>query len=136
MFNIGNFSHFLANCEPTFRNVVCITTRLYDTLGIIPTLAVLFKMFFQYLCKTRVGWDDIVTGDLLKKWKQLLCALRGTRTVVILHCYRDSITNLLKLARLIAFCDVLAKAYAAVVYLRLETEIQTHMKLLAVKTLV
>ena len=54
-FNIGDVSHYMEDSEPTKRNV----------------------MFFQCLCEARVGWDDPLTGDLLREWNQLLSSLQG-----------------------------------------------------------
>ena len=56
-----------------------MTARFFDPLGVVSSVTILFKMFFQRLCEARVGWDAPLTEDLLREWDQLLSSLRGTR---------------------------------------------------------
>ena len=88
-------------------------------------------MFFQRLCVDGVGWDDTLTEDLLEEWKGLLSALQGPESLAIPRCYFNGPT---KSVGLIGFCDASAKAYAAVVYLRLEDEEHVVVRFLAAKT--
>ena len=60
------------DCEPTKRNVVSMTARFFDPLGVVSPVTVLFKMFFQGLCEAGVGWDDPLTGKLWEEWNRLL----------------------------------------------------------------
>ena len=53
---------------------------------------------------------------------------------MIPQCYLYDIPNSPKSARLVGFCDTSAKAYAAVVYLKLEGEVQVSMKFVTAKT--
>ena len=123
-FNIGDVSHYMEDSEPTKRNVVSMTAQFFDPLGVVSPVTILFKMFFQCLCEAGVGWDAPLTGDLLKEWKQLLSSLQGPESLVIPRCYFSDIPDCSKSVRLIGFCDASTKAYAAVVYLRIEGEAQ------------
>ena len=134
VFDIEDVSHYMADSEPTKRNVVSMTARFFDPLGVVSPVTVMFKMFFQQLCEARVGWDDALTGNLLKEWNRLLAALRGPKSLVIPRCYLSINPDSPVSARLIGFCDASAKAYAAVVYLRLEGEAQVSVRFLAAKT--
>ena len=98
-----------------------MTARFFDPLGIVSPVTILFKMFFQQLCEARVGWDDPLTGDLLKEWTRLYAALQGAESLMIPRCYLNGLDPP-NSVRLVGFCDASAKAYAAVVYLRLEGE--------------
>ena len=55
VFKIGDVSHYMVDSEPTKRNVVSMTARFFDPLGIVSPVTVLFKMFFQRLCESGVG---------------------------------------------------------------------------------
>ena len=90
-------------------------------------------MFFQCLCKA-VGWYAPLTGDLLKEWNQLLSSLQGPESLVIPRCYFSDIPDCPKSVRLIGFCHASTKAYAGVVYLRIEGEAQVCVRFVAAKT--
>ena len=133
-FNIGDVSHYMENSEPTKRNVVSMTARFFDPLGVVSPVTILFKVFFQCLCEAGVGWDAPLTGDLLRKWSQLLSSLQGPESLVIPRCYFSDVPDCPKSVRLVGFCDASAKAYAAVVYLRIEGETQVCVRFVAAKT--
>ena len=133
VFNVGDVSCHMVGSEPTKRNVVSMTARFFDPLGIVSPVTILFKMFFQQLCEARVGWDDPLTGDLLKEWTRLYAALQGAESLVIPRCYLSGLDPP-NSVRLVGFCDASAKAYAAVVYLRLEGESHMSVRFLAAKT--
>ena len=46
-FNIGDVSHHMEISELTKRNVVNMTARFFDPLGVVSPVSVPFKMFFQ-----------------------------------------------------------------------------------------
>ena len=91
-------------------------------------------MFFQCLCEAGVGWDAPLTGDLLREWSQLVSSLQGPESLVIPRCYFSDVPDCPKSVRLVGFCDASAKAYAAVVYLRIEGETQACVRFVAAKT--
>ena len=95
-------------------------------------VTILFKMFCQQLCEAKVGWDDPLLDQHQEKWSQLLSMLKGARTISVPRCVFQTTSP--KNARLVGFCDASAKAYAAVVYLRLEDETCVDVKFLAAKT--
>ena len=108
-FNIGDVSHYMEDSEPTKRNVVSMTARFFDPLGVVSPVTVLFKMFFQHLCEARVGWDVPLTGDLLREWNHLLSSLQGPKALVIPWCYFSGIPDHPESVRLVGFCDASAK---------------------------
>ena len=116
-FNVGDVSCHMTHLEPTKRTVVSMTARFFYPLGIVSPVTILFKMFFQQLCKAEVTWDEPLTGDLLKEWTGLLSALQGSESLVIPRCYLSRIENSLRSLCLVGFCDASARAYAAVVYI-------------------
>lgn len=134
-FDIGEVASAMEDSEPTKRSVVSATAKFFDPLGIVSPVTILFKMFAQQLCEARVGWDDPLTGELLKQWKYLLAMLRDAETVVIPRLLCPGLISLVQSAKLVGFCDASSKAYAAVVYLWLETESrQVSVRFVAAKT--
>ena len=134
MLNIGDVLHFMEDSEPTKRNVVSMAARFFDPLGIVSPVTILFKIFFQQLCDAKVGWDDPLTGPLRREWDQLCAALREPEPLTIPRCYFDNLPDSPLMARLIGFCDASRRAYAAVVYLKLEGGARVSVRFLAAKT--
>ena len=81
-----------------------------------------------------MGWDEQLAGHHLQNWESLVQMLREVKTVRILRCVYSAAAELSHSVRLIGFCDASSKAYAAVVYLRLEDELSVDVKFLGVKT--
>lgn len=133
-FNIGDVSHHMESSEPTKRNVVSMTARFFDPLGVVSPVTVPFKTFFQRLCENGVGWDTPLTGDLLREWENLSSSLQGTESLVLPRCYFNEVGDRPRSIRLIGFCDTSTKAYAAVVYLRIEDDTQVCVRFVAAKT--
>lgn len=118
--------------EPTKRSVVGVTARIFDPLGVLSPVTIMFKMFFQRLCEEQVGWDEPLPTDLKMEWDRLSQAFNGpTTSMSIAHCYDTEEFNV---ARLVGFCDASSKAYAAVVYLRYESEHGARSTFVAAKT--
>ena len=121
VFDIGQVAESMEPLEPTKRNLVSITAKFFDPLGVVCPVIIPFKMLCQQLCIAKVGWDDPLKDELLERWSQLLSILRGAKPISIPRCVYNQRANP-KTARLVGFCDASSKAYAAVVYLRLEYE--------------
>ena len=121
-FDIKEVASAMESSEPTKRSVVSATAKFFDPLGIVSPVTILFKMFAQQLCEARIGWDEPLTGELLKQWKCLLVTLRSAKAIVVPRFLCPSGIGSIQSAKLVGFCDASSKAYAAVVYLRLESE--------------
>ena len=79
--------------KPTKRNVIGLSARIYDPLGLLSPITVQFKMPFQDGCVARLNWDEMLSGVLLTKWNCLLLGLEQSRTLCIPRCYFDSFTG-------------------------------------------
>ena len=132
--DIGEVTHVVENCNPTKRSAVSIAVRFFDPIGIVSPVIILFKIFCQHLCTAKVGWDKPLTGHHLDHWNHLQSILREAKPITIPHCVYNNTSQPSKSARLIGFCDASSKAYAPVVYVRLEDETRLDVKFLASKT--
>lgn len=132
-FDIGEAARRMQDLTPTKRSLVCVTAKFFDPLGIVSPVTILFKMFCQQLCESKVRWDEPLTGSLLDKWSQLLSMLQDTRIMIVPRCVYCHPANPIK-STLVGFCDASVKAYAAVVYLRMQYETHTTVHFLASKT--
>ena len=108
--------------------------RFFDPLGVVSPVTISLKMFCQQLFKEKIGWDELLTGSHLERWKQLLSTMKESRVITIPRCLFSNVSPPLNSVRLVGSCDASTKAYAAVVYLRLESEEDVDVKFIAAKT--
>ena len=78
--------------KPTKRNVIGLSTRVYDPLGFLSPLTVCFMLLFQDICVAKLNWDDDLEGELLKKWKSLVLQMREP-VLCIPRCYFKDISE-------------------------------------------
>ena len=101
--------------EPTKHSIVSIVSKIFDPLGILSPVVIVFQLFFQELCLSKVTWDEILGEDLQKKWRDLLS---GLKTEELLRVPRYCLPTVRMGVKLIGFCDASIRAYTAVVYLQ------------------
>lgn len=136
-FNVGKVTRAMEESEPSKQNLVSVTARFFDPLGVVSPVTILFKMFCQQLCEAKVGWDEPLTGRLREKWDNLLLMLRSARAIMIPRCLYHKVSHPRQSVKLIGFCDASAKAYASVVYARIGSgDADGHIKFVAAITMV
>ena len=101
------------------RTVLKVVAKLYDPLGLISPLFITIKTLFQDLCRLKIGWDDPLDEELSLRYSQWLSDLSKAECIPIQRCYLpdESVISL----QLHGFGDGSEVAYAAAVYLRVET---------------
>ena len=101
------------------RTVIKVVAKLYDPLGLISPLFITIKTLFQDLCRLKIGWDDPLDEELSLRYSQWLSDLSKAECIPIQRCYLpdESVISL----QIYGFGDGSAVAYAAAVYLRVET---------------
>lgn len=69
--------------QSTKRNIVSMVGGFFDPLGFMSPAVIRFKMLFQKLCETKVGWDQVLAGDLVREWMTLVDDLQdGQQTIL------------------------------------------------------
>ena len=134
VFDLKEIACLAKNLEPKKRNVVKVSASFYDPLGYMSPVIVLFKLFFQELCKNKIDWDEIFEGELRMKWNKLVSGLQNVEPLTLPRCYLYGITNPISSYSIHGFCDSSKRAYAAVIYLCVTTTCGRHVKFLASKT--
>ena len=117
IFDVTELTSVMSDAEATKRHIVGTSTRFYDPLGFMSPVIIRFKMFFQELCVSKVGWDEPLTGQLLAKWNTLLSGFKGVVTSIP-RWYFGSADKSSSVCSLHGFCDASSGAYAAVVYIK------------------
>ena len=133
IFDLNELAILVKKTLPTKRQIVAITTKLYDPLGFISPVVIHFKILFQAMCISKIGWDEPFTGELLSQWKSLVSTFQGVSTAIP-RCYFTFSQRLLSQYSLQGFCDASSAAYAAVIYLKVEVESGSAISFVAAKT--
>ena len=134
VFELREMASLARDIDPTKRNVVSIAAKFYDPLGFLSPIILQFKLFFQELCKTKIGWDDPLEGKLKKEWQQLVAGLQGMSSFALPRCYFQGVSERVISCSLHGFGDASSKAYAAVIYLHITTTMGSYLKFLASKS--
>ena len=99
----------------TKRNVLKIIASIYDPIGIISPVVVLFKILFQKISLLKCDWDSNLNPGLASKWKKLLNSLKEMTFTVPRFYFRYF--NSTTVFDLHAFSDAGKRACATVIYL-------------------
>eukprot|EP00731_Ephydatia_muelleri_P005900 Em0003g148a len=116
--DIGDLYKVAVNMVPTKRNVIGLSARVYDPMGILSPWTVFFKLLFQDICAAKLDWDDQLEGELLLKWKVLLSRMKEPLLLQIPRCYFHGVEEPHS-CELVGFCDASQRAYAAVVFMKI-----------------
>ncbi|XP_061728871.1 uncharacterized protein LOC133533829 [Cydia pomonella] len=105
----------------TKRNILAETQKLFDPLGWLAPSIIQAKMLIQKLWLHRSSWDDEVQLEIKEEWLNIRHNFENLKDV---HIPRWLHTTKLRLDKttIHGFSDASTKAYAAVAYLRVETE--------------
>ena len=104
------------NNVTTKREVVRLTSSIYDPLGLLTPVQVSAKSFIQELWQKGVGWDEPLSDDLTKRWNVIFNELQeATDTIINRRYFTDSETT--GDYELHTFCDASMSAYGAAIYL-------------------
>ncbi|XP_044183283.1 uncharacterized protein LOC122963962 [Acropora millepora] len=115
-------------------SVLKVVAKLYDPLGLISPLFITVKALFQDLCKLKIGWDKPLDEELTLRYSSWLSDLLKVKCIPIERRYvPNSEENVISL-QIHGFGDSSEVAYAAVVYLRIETNEGAYTQLVMSKT--
>ncbi|CAB4007204.1 Pro-Pol poly [Paramuricea clavata] len=92
------------------------------------------KVLFQELCQSKLGWDEPLSELLYHKWQSWCDELNKVGYIEIPRCYLSNSADGSISYQLHGFCDSSRVCYAAVVYLRVETEVDIRTSLVMSKT--
>jgi len=132
--DLSDLSVAADSLQPTKRNLVGLIGRIYDPLGFLVPITIKFKILFQKLCQSKLEWDCDLPEELLKEWKSLLADLKEAGPISIPRSYDYRVEGTPSSYTFCGFCDASTRAYAAVIYLVIDSDINTEVKFLVSKT--
>ena len=131
VFRFGHLIKLAKELPATKRSVIKVIASVYDPIGFISPFVILMKILFQDLCSEKEDWDSPLTTEHLKRWRNWIAELSKVQEVQVPRfCSVNHVTSI----ELHSFSDASIKAFAAAVYLRLESEDNMSTTLVASKT--
>ena len=113
------------------HSLIKVIASVYDPIGFISPFIIPMKILFQDLCSEKEDWDSPLSAEHLKRWQNWITELSKVQEVrVPRFCSVNHVTSV----ELHSFSDASIKAFAAAVYLRLESEDKVATTLVASKT--
>ena len=64
IFDFAEICKFSKGLNVTKGNVLKILAMFYDPIGVLQPIMINFKILFQQICRTKIQWDEEITGDL------------------------------------------------------------------------
>ena len=116
----------------TKRQILSDVSRLFDPRGWLSPTTIQHKSFVQLLWMDKLSWDQHVTNAILQQYLRLRAQLKDPEKISLQR-------KVLKPAKksdlqLHVFCDSSTTAYAALVFIRQETDKFIETKMLTAKT--
>ena len=134
-FSFAHVADRAKSLEATKRNVLSLLASLFDPLGIINPVTVSMKILFQEICSNKIDWDEVLTGEIKRKWDRWVQDLSETGEIQINRCVYEMGGKRVTECYLHGFGDASKKAYFSVVYLTYRTDDgKAHARLVASKT--
>ena len=116
-FDFSDLIEYTRTLPVTKRSVLKIAAKIFDPLGFLSPFVVRLKILFRDLCVDRIDWDELLQGEVLKKWNAISAEFSSISCLKVPRCYYSFNSTPLKF-QLHGFSDASSLAYGAVLYLK------------------
>lgn len=116
---------------PTKRQFLSEISKIFDPLGWLSPVTIKLKIIFQETWKKELGWDEPVPQDISLEWNNIKIDLPNISQFKIPRWIQTHENDIIELH---GFCDASTKAYACVVYCKIQRNDTTHVTLVAGKS--
>ena len=113
------FCVHLKETPATRRGMLSTVSSIYDPLGFVAPFILPGRKIIQRLCQGEVKWDDPVSCDIRKDWKEWKSYLSILGDITVNRCFKPSNFKSVKEVTLHHFSDASEEGYGQVSYLRL-----------------
>ncbi|XP_029165401.1 uncharacterized protein LOC114936392 [Nylanderia fulva] len=124
-------THRITLSAVTKRSVLSLTAKLFDPLGWLSPTTVLAKINIQATWLLGLDWDASLPSEEARKWLRFQEELAALEKLVV-PCWLGALAD--SHQEVHGFADASERAYAAVIYLRTNTNGVRRVTLLAAKT--
>lgn len=132
--DVFKFMVTLADVSPIYtkRGLLSDISKIFDPVDYLAPVIIVAKILFQSLWLTGISWDDALPENIKRQWSTLRSQLYAVEAIEIPRWIGTAPEN--TRMEFHGFCDASIKAYAAVVYCRIEMNGVYHVNLLTSKT--
>ncbi|XP_037823625.1 uncharacterized protein LOC119611991 [Lucilia sericata] len=132
----GDYFYFYAEkiglkTSYTKREVLSVIARLFDPAGWLAPVVITAKILMQNMWLDKIEWDDCIKPLTLKKWQDFISKYNDINYIKLSRWVQFSPNYKIEFH---GFCDSSELAYAANIYVRVETNCNVYTNLLVCKT--
>lgn len=122
---------FISQDTLTKRQFLSQISKIFDPLGWLAPVTIKLKILFQELWKSDLGWDHPVPQEIALEWNAIKADLSHISRFKIPRWIQTQENDIIELH---GFCDASTKAYACVVYCKIQRKNEVHVTLIAAKS--
>ena len=101
----------------TKRNVLQVSSKVYDPLGLLSPVTIRAKLLIQELWQQQLEWDEPLSPELSSQWHEIARNIREAATITLPRRFFPSSETQPTEPCLHVFADASPKAYGAVSYI-------------------
>lgn len=105
----------------TKRTLLSAISKVFDPLGLVSPFILMAKLIMQELWLLGASWDDQLSEETLRHWKQWYLQLHELDQLKVPRCFLPECGNVRNI-EVHGFADASEKAYAGVIYIRIEMD--------------
>ncbi|KAK3754172.1 hypothetical protein QZH41_007960 [Actinostola sp. cb2023] len=105
----------------TKRTLLGAISKVFDPLGLVSPFIITAKLIMQDLWVKGIPWDEKLDEGTLRRWTEWYTQLETLATMEIPRSFLPKVGEIVEV-QVHGFADASEKAYAGVVYVRLETD--------------
>ena len=121
-FDVAGIVEFAKTIPATKRSLLKLAAKIFDPLGCLTVFTINLKILFQQLCVDKISWDEELEGNYLKSYGTLINDLQLCNHVCIPRGIISGYNKPIQKIELHGFSDASERAYAAVVYAKIQYE--------------
>ena len=104
---------------PSKRMLLKAFAQIFDPLGLICPVTVEMKILYQDVCKSKLGWDEILPPEFVHRFESISMHIEQLEAITIPRCYcYNVVTDPIDCVEIHSFSDASGRMYGACVYLR------------------
>ena len=119
---------------PTKRSLLKVVAQVNDPLGWISPVIITMKILFQKLFMDKEDSNTPLKKEHRELFERQIDDLEQVGTISFSRCYFQGVAGEVKSVQLHGFSDASDASYAAIIYIRIETDVNIKTSLIASKT--
>ncbi|KAL0838691.1 hypothetical protein ABMA28_016761 [Loxostege sticticalis] len=119
-----------SSTRPSKRSLLSDISKLFDPLGWLSPITTKLKILFQDIWKTNIQWDEQVPVEVCEEWMKIKADIDAIGDCLVPRWLGTGKQECIELH---GFCDASTKAYACVIYCRINRENRQSVTLVAGK---